>query len=59
MNAILLILGIIALTGARGVNVNGHASGNGTQKPQITQGYYNPTHFPKLKMNSTALARNG
>lgn len=49
MNAILLLVGILALTGARGVNVNG---GNGTEKPQVTQGYYNPRGNAKMKMNS-------
>ena len=50
MNAILLIVGILALTGLRGVNLNG---GNGTEKPQVTQGYYQPAGLsPKRKMNS-------
>lgn len=50
MNAILLLVGILALTGARGVNVNG---GNGTEKPQVTQGYYQPGGtWSKAKMNT-------
>jgi len=50
MNMIMILIGLLALTGARGVNVNG---GNGTEKPQVTQGYYNPTGtWAKAKMNS-------